>query len=99
MTRRAARVDANQPAIVKVFRGAGATVRDVSALGGIGFDLLVMFAGRLVAVEIKDGSKPPSERKLTKSEQRARDEMGRCWALVESEDDALQLLNEMARWK
>ncbi|VVE31356.1 hypothetical protein PEP31012_03693 [Pandoraea eparura] len=63
--RRAAKVDANQPEIVSALRAIGATVA-VTSTAGQGFpDICCGWRGRNVLFEIKDGSKPPSARKLT----------------------------------
>ncbi len=63
--RRAAKIDNNQPEIVKAFRQIGASVQILSAVGKGCPDTIVGFRGRNIFVEIKDGSKPPSEQKLT----------------------------------
>lgn len=63
--RRAARVDVNQPEIVKALRKVGATVASLAAVGDGVPDLLVGFQGRTVLIEVKDGSKPKSARQLT----------------------------------
>lgn len=63
--RRAARIDANQPEIVKALRKAGALVVHM----GHPVDLLCGFSGRWVAIEIKDPAKPPSKRTLTDDQQ------------------------------
>jgi hypothetical protein len=59
--RRAARIDANQSAVVGALRACGAKVRVV----GQPLDLLVGFHKRLALFEVKDGNKRPSDRKLT----------------------------------
>ncbi len=67
--RRAARIDANQTEIVQALRDVGASV-GITSMVGSGFpDLVVGFRGRNFLFEIKDGSKPPSKRKLTPDEQ------------------------------
>lgn len=68
MTRRAAAVDANQPEIVKDLRKAGAIVQHLHMVGKGCPDILVGFRGVNYLLEIKDGAKPPSARKLTKDE-------------------------------
>ncbi|WP_282091326.1 hypothetical protein [Epibacterium ulvae] len=66
MTRRyAARADANQPQIVSALRRAGATVTATHAAGQGFPDLVVGYQGNNFLLEVKDGSKPPSERQLT----------------------------------
>lgn len=63
--RRAAKTDRNQAEIVNALRRMGATVEPLHAVGKGCPDLLVGFRGRNVLLEVKDGLKPPSERKLT----------------------------------
>lgn len=65
---RAARVDDNQQAIVDHLRSIGWRVHITSRLGGGFPDLAVTRDGFTALVEIKDGSKPPSARKLTQAE-------------------------------
>jgi len=65
MARRAAKVDANQPEIVAALRKAGCTVEHLHAVGAGCPDLLVGYRGHNYLVEVKDGAKPPSARKLT----------------------------------
>lgn len=62
---RAARTDDNQAAIVKALRTAGATVQSLARIGGGCPDLLVGRRGKTLLLELKDGAKPPSARKLT----------------------------------
>ena len=88
--RRAARIDANQPDIVKVFRSLGWSVLIISQLKNC-FDILVSKNGRTVAVEIKDGSKPPSARKLTEGEQEFKDGWQGEYVIIESIDDVIKL--------
>ena len=65
--RRAAKVDANQPEIVKEFRRLGWYVLIISQLKNC-CDIIVSKNGRTIAVEIKDGEKPPSAQKLSEGE-------------------------------
>lgn len=63
--RRARRTDDNQTEIVDYLRRRwGASVEVVNGA----FDLLVSWGGPSWPVEVKDGSKPPSQRKLTERE-------------------------------
>jgi hypothetical protein len=90
--RRAAKIDDNQNDVVKALRAIGATVRIVTQGGGLP-DLLVGYRGHTILMEIKDGKKPPSARKLTEAEQKFFDEWrGGLLAVVESVDDAIALL-------
>jgi Holliday junction resolvase len=61
----AARTDDNQREIVEMFRKLGCTVLDLSKVGKGCPDILVGAQSRNHLVEIKDGSKPPSKRRLT----------------------------------
>ena len=63
--RRAPHVDRNQAEIVDALRAVGARVECLHGVGGGVTDLLVLFRGDLWLLEVKDGDKPPSERKLT----------------------------------
>lgn len=74
--RRAARLDANQPEIVRALKAAGCSVQSLASLGDGVPDLLVghhRLFGRLwvpcnTLLEVKDGSLPPSKRRLTDDE-------------------------------
>jgi hypothetical protein len=69
MPRRAAKVDRNQPEIVKALRGAGATVQHLHTVGKGCPDILVGYQGVNYLMEIKDGALPPPARKLTDDEE------------------------------
>ena len=88
--RRAARTDANQAAIVRALEALGCTVQSLAAVGGGVPDLLIGWRGMCLLFEVKDGAKPPSERKLTPDQVLwHRDWRGQV-AVVESVEDALQ---------
>lgn len=63
--RRIAKVDDNQKSIVAALRGIGAKVQPMHAVGAGFPDLLVAYRGSIFLLEVKDGKKPPSARKLT----------------------------------
>lgn len=63
--RRAAKIDTNQPAIVQAFRDAGCSVQPCHTVGAGFPDLVVGYKGFTFLVEVKDGAKPPSARRLT----------------------------------
>lgn len=65
MIRRASRTDANHSAVVDALLAIGCSVQTLSAIGCGCPDLWVARNGRMWAIEVKDGDKPPSERKLT----------------------------------
>ena len=66
--RRAAKVDANQEQIVETLRAVGATVQTLAAVGKGVPDLLVGYQGKTLLLEVKDGRRPPSERRLTEDQ-------------------------------
>ena len=69
MARRASRVDANQSEIANALRSAGASVHPTHMVADGFPDLAVGYRGANHLLEVKDGSKPPSKRKLTTPEQ------------------------------
>jgi hypothetical protein len=88
-------VDSNQGEIVAALRKVGAVVIPVTGDVRIGFDLLAAWGGRLYALEVKDGSKPPSARRLTPGEQARAQELSAVGVplhVVETPEQALQIL-------
>lgn len=63
--RRAAKIDANQNEIVDGLRKLGCSVEILAAVGKGVPDLLVGRNNINYLIEVKDGGKPPSARKLT----------------------------------
>lgn len=90
--RRAARIDANQPEIVKALRQAGATVYPLHMVGDDFPDLIVGHFGVNVLVEVKDGSKAPSKRQLSKGQKDFRDTWNGPVVLVQDVEGALRVL-------
>ena len=92
--RRAAKVDANQTEIVKALRQVGASVQSLAATGKGVPDLLVGFRGKNLLLEVKDGCKVKSARKLTPDQV----EWHQSWrghvAVVESAEQAIKVLGE-----
>ena len=69
--RRKARVDANQAEVISQLRGIpGVKVAITSQLGGGFPDFVIGYQGVNYLIELKDGAKPPSRRKLTEDEKR-----------------------------
>jgi len=87
---RAARVDRNQPEIVKAFRGLGWSVLIVSQLKNC-CDIIVSKGGRTICVEIKDGLKPPSGQKLTPGELKFQSEWQGEYMIINCVDDVANL--------
>lgn len=67
MARRANRRDANHIEIRDAFRRLGFSVKDVADLKNF-CDLLVSKNGYTWCIEVKDGTLPPSKRRLTEGE-------------------------------
>jgi hypothetical protein len=94
--RRAAKIDANQPAIVKALRALGAFVQPLHTVGDGCPDLLVAFRGQTLLVEVKDGSKPPSARSLTEDQQKWHAEwIGGPLAVVTDVDGAIRAVSTL----
>lgn len=66
--RRAAKVDANHAEVVKALRQIGCSVASLASVGAGVPDLAVGYRGVNFLLEVKDGSKVPSARKLTDDE-------------------------------
>ena len=62
---RAARTDANQTEVTKALRKMGCSVQLLHSVGRGCPDMLVGYKGNNYLLEIKDGDKPESARKLT----------------------------------
>lgn len=95
--RRAAKVDANQPSIVADLRKAGIAVQHLHTVGMGCPDLLCAWRGVNVLLEVKDGSLPPSMRKLTEMERRWHDAwLGPVYTVHDSEE-ALMVMHAATR--
>jgi hypothetical protein len=89
--RRAARRDDNEKEIIAAMRAEGAYVKVINDEGL--FDLLVSYRGETLLIEVKDGAKPPSARRLTEAEQKFHDEWpGSDLYIVNSVEEAIALL-------
>lgn len=87
--RHIARVDGNHREIVDGLRNVGASVQSLATIGKGCPDILVGFRGVNYVMEIKDGSKPPSGRKLTPDESKWHLTWRGQVCVVESLQDAL----------
>lgn len=95
--RRAAKIDANQGDIVQAFRALGCSVAITSAVGDGFPDLVVGINGLNVLVEVKDGSRPPSERKLTPAQVVFHEGWRGQAVVVISVEQAVALVNAVRR--
>lgn len=88
--RRAAKIDDNQRTVVGVLRAYRMKVLSLAAVGKGCVDLLVYNprTGKLHMLEVKDGNKPPSARKLTPAQETFHQE----WpvVVVTNETEALE---------
>ena len=97
--RRRAKADRNHAELSGLFRALGCVVEDIHDIGrGLG-DLLVRLphGGRVLLVEIKDGERPPSERKLTPAEAKQAARWGDAYVVVTSQADVRALVWPRAR--
>lgn len=91
--RRAARIDSNQKEIIGAFRVLGCSVVPLHTVGNGCPDIAVGYCKKTILVEIKDGTKPPSARKLTDDEQKFHDQWKGSIAIVESLEDVKLLVS------
>lgn len=92
----ARRIDANQGTVVSYLRALGWDVFITSTLGRGFPDLVVGRPGFTCVVEVKDGDKPPSRRRLTEDEVKFRDWWRGHYVLAEGPEDAARQLEELA---
>jgi Holliday junction resolvase len=90
---RAAKIDANQEQVVDALRAVGATVQTLATVGKGVPDLLVGYQGKTLLLEVKDGRKPPSARKLSEDQLKWHGAWrGGPLAVVDGPDAALRML-------
>jgi len=86
------RVDANQKEVVEGLRDVGATVAHIHMVGKGMPDLICGFRKTNYLIEIKDGNKPPSKRKLTPDEKEWHEKWKGQVSIAYSLDDALRII-------
>lgn len=89
------RTDGNHAEVVEALRGIGASVLDIHDIGHGAPDLLVGYRAMNLLLEVKDGKKPPSHRKLTSDEQAFFDAWRGPIYIVYSANDAIDVVNRM----
>lgn len=94
--RTAAKVDSNHGEVMGALRRAGILAHSTAAMGKGFPDILAGFRGVLVLLEVKDGSLPPSARKLTKDEATFLATWPRVY-VVGSAEEAIRVVVEAAR--
>ncbi len=85
---KANRKDANHNLVEIYLRSLGFVTLDISALKNC-CDIVASKNGVTYLIEIKDGTKPPSQRKLTSGEKKFRDywQSSGKWILIKSRSD------------
>jgi hypothetical protein len=96
VSRHARAVDANQSEVVAMFRALGCSVHSTASVGAGFPDLAVGLGGRTYLVEVKDGRKVPSARRLTPLEAKFAEAWRGGWHLVECREDVVALVH---RWR
>lgn len=89
------RVDANTTQIVDALRKVGAVWISTTGDPSIGFDGIACKAGRTWLIEVKDGSRPPSARRLTDNESKRAYQLANVGVtvhVVNNTDEALRLI-------
>ena len=92
--RRAAKVDDNQKEVVALFRKLGWYVLIISQLKNC-CDIIVSKDNVTIAIEIKDGKKPPSQRKLSDGEVKFKTEWKGKYELVICDEDVININNSL----
>jgi hypothetical protein len=90
--RYAARADRNQPEIVAALRKIGAVVQPLHTVGAGVPDLLVAFRNRTLVMEIKDPTKPKSDRQLTPAQVKWHEMWTGEKHVVETAEQAISIL-------
>lgn len=90
LNRYAKRRDANEREVIDALLAVGCSVLQTD-----GVDLVVGYRGVNYLIEVKDGSKPKSERKLTKAQLDLRQSWRGQYSVVESVDQALCVISGM----
>lgn len=89
------RVDSNQSNLVAVIRNMGVSVLIMSDLGHGAPDLLLGVSGKNALVELKDGNKPSSARKLTPLEEKFFAEWRGQVCVISTIAEAVTLINDL----
>ena len=96
MSRHARRVDNNQSQIVTRLREIGASVIDLSAVGGGVCDLLVGYRGVNYLIEVKNRETDYGKRGLNKNQKDLADEWrGSAIHVVYTRDEALKIIGAL----
>lgn len=94
---RAAKTDRNHQEIVAAFRKFGCSVLQLATVGGGCPDVCIGLNKKNALVEIKDGSKPPSARQLTKDEEKFHETWKGTVFVVEDLSDVITLVKGLEK--
>ena len=87
------KVDDNQKQIVEAFRNLGYSVAHTHTIGKGFPDIIISRNNLNTLVEIKDGSKPLSKRKLTDDEKEFHEKWQGEIIIIESVEDVVKFVN------
>ena len=96
--RKYARQDANHKEVKAAFERAGCSVLDLSSLGRGVPDMVAALGGVAIFVEVKDGAKPPSARKLTPDEEKFRMNWRGGYRVVQDLDGVEEAVSVLRKW-
>ncbi len=91
--RKKARVDANQKEVVKQLRDLGVSVLHTHQLGRGAPDLVLGYRNSNYMIELKDGNKTKSQQKLTPDEVKFQESWNGNYAVCNSIDKILTLID------
>jgi Holliday junction resolvase len=91
------KVDDNQKEVVKAFRDLGWSVLDIHIVGKGAPDIICGKHGFNIMVEIKDGKKSPSQRKLNDKEEKFFSEWRGSIVIVENIGDVIEFDRKRSR--
>lgn len=91
---RAAKIDANQPAIVHGLRAYGCSVQSLASIGKGTPDALCGYRCVNFLFEIKDPAKPPSARKLTPDQTKWHADWKGAVYVIETLEQAIAIIEE-----
>ena len=97
MSRWARRVDSNHAEVVGWFEDLHCSVINVSRTP-CGFDLVVGYGGLSICVEVKDGKKSPSRRKLSDTEKKVHDRWTGGARIVKDMQDVITTVQTLQLW-
>jgi hypothetical protein len=92
----ALRADRNQPEIAAALRSIGVTVQPLHTIGRGIPDLLCTFRGRTFLVEVKDPTKPKSDRQLTPAQRKWHAEWPGEIHVVETVEQAIAVAHQIS---